>query len=117
MKYRSPLISGPSAPWVDEDDLPQAEYTFTIDGAASLLASRLRERAESLESRPTWDIVMEEIRCQLASASVRNDCLSVIDLSDLMMEVLNIPQQQAPVESTQTVPWPLPWEQEDTDQE
>lgn len=112
MKYR-PLISGPSAPWVDEDDLPPNEIPATIDWIASVLSARLNRRADELRYRPDAAQLNQEIRAQLAGAAVRNDTISILQLNDLLIELVHLNPEPKP--EFPSVPIPLPWDQEAID--
>jgi hypothetical protein len=112
MKYR-PSLSGPSAPWVDEDDLPLNEIPETIDWIAAVLSARLNRRADELRYKPDWFQLNQEIRAQIAGAAAMNDVPSILRLNDLLLELVNLdPEPKQPVAS---VPVPLPWDQEEID--
>lgn len=116
MKYR-PVISGPSAPWVDEDDLPDDNGAMTIDRIASILSDRLYQRADVLRQKPDWLLLHEEIRMQFASAMVHNSLADITELNDLFIELMNLTAETSSPKVIPKVPAPLPWDAEDNSSE
>ena len=111
MKYR-PLITGPSAPWVDEDDLPDDNGATTIDQIAAVLADNLYRRADRLRHKPDWSLLQEELRVQVAGAAVRNELSEQLQLQDMLVELMNMRYEEPP-KMLPSVPDPLPWDDEE----
>lgn len=91
VRYRGSL--GPSAPyppWQDDEEGSDfhhdalAEYLGDI---ARSLAEALRRRADAVLHNPTYDVVGEELRAQMAEAATRNRAWAARRLLDCMEEL------------------------------
>ena len=78
--------SGPTAAWVDEDDLV---FEHELQEAAETLKASLRQRLAILED---YDLsandIVAEARRQVATAAVDGDLTKASDLQELVMQVL-----------------------------
>ena len=86
MKYVGPF-SGPSAPWVDDDQLTDSEALSIVERASSSLARSLEARAFKVRENPTLENLLLEVRAQIATATVTNHFDAIGELTYLMMEL------------------------------
>jgi hypothetical protein len=79
-------FAGPSAPWIDSDD---QTYTYTLAEAAEELKRSLKARIAALDATTDApiDVLLTEIRVQIAEAAVRGDIVRAGDLNDLAQEI------------------------------
>lgn len=86
MTPRKTTFHGPSASWADDDD--GVVYAHVLADAAQLLSKKLEQRLEALRSADDLEVILCELRCQLAEAAVTGHLSAASDLHDLAMEVL-----------------------------
>ena len=119
MKYLG-SFGGPSAPWIDDSDSWDEEQDLAsiVGQIGQSLARSLEYRATTLREKPTFDLVVQEIRAQIAAAAVTGQLSAVAELSDLMVYLqssLRIEQQQQekPEEIEQGKSSLLSWDDKD----
>lgn len=97
MRYRGHL--GPSAPWVDEEDIPFAENDpeHVLRSIASALATALERRAALLRASPTRELIEQEARAQIASITAYGDILGLLRMFDMYSEIqFSVPLTASP---------------------
>lgn len=84
--YSRDDFPGPSASWVNEDELV---YEHELRQAAALLADNLRQRISTLEQPDiSIEILLDEIRRQIANCAVDGHVTVAADLSDLALSLV-----------------------------
>ena len=83
---------GPSAPWMQDDDEggdDKAIYQQLLRQSADALADCLLRRVDTLRTEKLdSDVLILEIRQQMAEALARGDIGAVRELGDLMQDIL-----------------------------
>lgn len=89
MRYRG--FAGPSAPWHDDDDalFSDESLAYWVEGAGRLLSDALLRRSAALLEAPTYALVQEEARAQIAEAASRGKIEMVVRLSEILQEMEN----------------------------
>lgn len=87
-----PLISdslspGPSAPWLRDEEHDHV-FTEVKQQLAEALANALTARARALLDSRDMDLILLEIRVQIAEAAVTGQITRASDLHDYAMELL-----------------------------
>lgn len=95
MKYLG-SFGGPSAPWIDEDDSWSDEQDFgsVLSQVSRSLARALEYRVARLQEQPSLDLVVQEIRAQIAAAAAVGQFAAIAELSDLMMYLQSLAEAE-----------------------
>ena len=76
----------PSAPWVDEDELV---YSHELREAAEILKVSLAKRISKLDSPDlALEVLLDEIRMQIATCAVEGSVMVASDLADLAVSLV-----------------------------